>query len=97
MAKRKQHIVQDERGQDQPSSKNAAHRTEPTMPKDAGTLDPRDIRDGVYDPVNEQGEPRFDQVADVRPDPNLSHQEPDLPEGLRRPRTASSGPTKGRG
>jgi hypothetical protein len=43
MAKRKPHIVQDERGQDQPTSKRAAHHTEPTMPKDASELDPRDI------------------------------------------------------
>jgi hypothetical protein len=37
MAKRQHHIVQDERGQDQPTSKKAAHRTEPTMPKDASS------------------------------------------------------------
>ena len=109
MARRKHHIIQDERGQDQPVSKRAAHHTETTIPKDASTLDPRDIRDGVYDPVNEQGMPQPDQVplkttpheaaqlgADVRPEPDLSHPEPDLPEGLRRPRTGPYGPTKGR-
>jgi hypothetical protein len=35
MAKQSHGIVQDERGQDQPSSKKAAHRNEPTVPKDA--------------------------------------------------------------
>jgi hypothetical protein len=109
MAKRNHCIVQDERGQDQPTSKKAAHRTEPTVPKDAYKLDPRDIHDGVYDPINDEGKPQPDQVpmkttpheaaqpgADVRPEPDLSHPEPSLPEGLRRPRTGPYGPTKGR-
>src|SRR5436190_13973438 len=107
MAKRKHHIVQDERGQDQPVSKRAAHHTETTMPKDAAELDPRDIGGGMYDPVDQQGIPKHDQVplkttnheasrADVRPEPSLPHPEPDLPERLRRPRTGPYGPTKGR-
>jgi hypothetical protein len=62
--------------------------------------DLRDNRDGVYDPINEQGKPPPDQVplkptaheaaqwgADVRPDPVLTENKtPDLPEGLRRER-----------
>lgn len=109
MAKRQHHIVQDERGQDQPTSKKVAQRTEPTMPKDASELNPRDIRDGVHDPINVQGKPQPDQVplktnpqeaaqpgADVRPEPDLSYPQPDLPEGLLRPRTGPYGPTKGR-
>jgi hypothetical protein len=53
MAKRKPHIVQDERGQDQPTSKRAAHHTETTMPKDANDLDPRDIGSGAHNSVIE--------------------------------------------
>jgi hypothetical protein len=34
--------------------------------------------------------------ADAPPPPELSHPEPDLPEGLRRPRTGPYGPTRGR-
>jgi len=115
MAKHNHRIVQDERGQDQPASKIAAHRTETTMPKDARELDPRDICDKLCEPVNDndndndEGEPRADRIplkttpreaaqpsADVQPEPDLSHPEPDLPEGLRRPRTGPYGPTKGR-
>jgi hypothetical protein len=109
MAKRKPHIVQDERGQDQPTSKRAAHHTEPTMPKDALELDPRDIGDGLHDPLNDQERPQPHQVplkttrqdaaqpdTDAPPPPELSHSEPDLPEGLRRPRTGPYGPTRGR-
>ena len=105
MAKRKTHIVQDERGQDQPSSKKAAPRHEPTVPKDAYELDPRDVRD----PIDDEGKPQPHQVplkatpheaaeagADVRPEPDLSHPGPSLPKGLRRPRTGPYGPTKGR-
>jgi hypothetical protein len=44
MVNRNHRIVQDERGQDQPASKIAAHRTGTTMPKDARELDPRDMR-----------------------------------------------------
>jgi hypothetical protein len=99
MAKQNHGIVQDERGQDQPVSKKAAHRSEPTMPKDAYELDPRDVRDGVHDPSMtsasrnlikpaEDYPPRGSLArADVQPDPDLSHPEPSLPEGLRRPRT----------
>jgi hypothetical protein len=109
MAKQNHGIVQDERGQDQPASKKAAHRSEPTVPKDAYELDPRDVRDGVHEPINDEGKPQPDQVplkitlheaaqlgADVRPEPDLTHPEPSLPEGLRRPRTGPYGPTKGR-
>jgi hypothetical protein len=73
-------IVQDERGQDQPASKAAAHRTDPTVPKDASELDPRDIGPGIHQPVKDEVEPQPDQVplkttphkatqpgADVRP------------------------------
>jgi hypothetical protein len=109
MAKQNHGIVQDERGQDQPSSKKAAHRNEPTVPKDAYELDPRDVRDGVHYPIDDEGKPQPHQVplkatpheaaeagADVRPEPDLSHPGPSLPEGLRRPRTGPYGPTKGR-
>ena len=109
MAQRKHHVVQDERGQDQPTSKNAAQRTETTMPKDARELDPRDIGGGTHDTINDEEKPQRDQVpvktaphetaqhgADVPPEPELSHPQPDLPEGLRRPRTGPYGPTKGR-
>ena len=109
MAKQNHGIVQDERGQDQPSSKKAAHRNEPTVPKDAYELDPRDVRDGVHYPIDDEGKPQPHQVplkatpheaaeagADVRPEPDLSHPAPSLPEGLRRPRTGPYGPTKGR-
>jgi hypothetical protein len=109
MANQDHGIVQDERGQDQPTSKKAAHRTEPPMPKDASELDPRDIRGGVHDPINDEEKPQPDQVAlkttpheaaqpgaDVRPEPDLSHSHLSLPEGLRRPRTGPYGPTKGR-
>jgi hypothetical protein len=44
------------------ASQKAAHRTEPTVPKDAYELDPRDIRDGVYDPVNGEGKLQPDQA-----------------------------------
>ena len=47
--------------QDQPASKKAAHRSEPTVPKDAYELDPRDVREGVYDPVNDEGKPQPDK------------------------------------
>ena len=63
MAKRKPHIAQDERGQDQPTSKRAAHHTETTMPKDASDLDPRDIGSGVHDSVIEEGRPRPDRAS----------------------------------
>jgi hypothetical protein len=85
MAKQNHGIVQDERGQDQPTSKNAAHRNEPTMPRDAREVDPQDVRDGVYDPFSDEGKPRpaeNDQPrgsptgADVRPKHNPSHEEP---------------------
>jgi hypothetical protein len=62
MVKQNHGIVQDERGQDQPASKKAAHRSEPTVPKDAYELDPRDIREGVYDLVSEKGKPPPDRV-----------------------------------
>jgi hypothetical protein len=61
MVKQNHGIVQDERGQDQPASKKAAHRSEPTVPKDAYELDPRDVREGVYDPVNDEGKPQPDK------------------------------------
>jgi hypothetical protein len=110
MVNRNHRIVQDERGQDQPVSKIAAHRTETTMPKDARKLNPRDICDNLCEPVNDhEGKPRADRIplkttcqetaqpsADVQPEPDLSHPEHDLPEGLRRPRTGPYGPTKGR-
>jgi len=109
MAKRQPHIVQDERGQDQPTSKRAAHHTEPTTPKDALELDPRDIGSGVHDPLHDQERPQPRHVplkttrhdvaqpaADRPPPPELSRPEPDLPEGLRRPRTGPYGPTRGR-
>jgi hypothetical protein len=109
MAKQNHGIVQDERGQDQPASKKAAHRSEPTVPKDAYELDPRDVRDGVHEPVNDEGKPLPGQVplktaspeaaqpsADVRPELDLSRPAFSLPEGLRRPRTGPYGPTKGR-
>jgi hypothetical protein len=62
MAKQNHGIVQDERGQDQPASKKAAHRSEPTVPKDAYELDPRDVRDGVHEPINDEGKLQPDQV-----------------------------------
>jgi hypothetical protein len=109
MAKQNHGIVQDERGQDQPASKKAAHRSEPTVPKDAYELDPRDVRDGVHEPINDVGKLQPDQVppktaphvaaqpgADVRPEFELSNPALLLPEGLRRPRTGPYGPTKGR-
>jgi len=104
--------VQDERGQDQPTSKRAAHRTETTVPKDAGDLDPRDIGTGVHDAVViEEGRPRPDgaspktthhEAAEHEADVPLVPDSPDdsrsdLPEGLLRPRTGPYGPTKGRG
>jgi hypothetical protein len=55
MAKQNHGIVQDERGQDQPASKKAAHRSEPTVPKDAYELNPRDVRDGVHEPLERLG------------------------------------------
>jgi hypothetical protein len=68
MAKQNHGIVQDERGQDQPASKKAAHRSEPTVPKDAYELDPRDVRDGVHESINDVGKLRPDQVpAEDRP------------------------------
>jgi hypothetical protein len=57
MANQNHGIVQDERGQDQPTSKRAAHRTEPTGVKDARELNPQDIGDGVHHSVNDDGEP----------------------------------------
>jgi hypothetical protein len=109
MAKRKPHIVQDERGQDQPTSKRAAHQTETTMPKDASGLDARDIGTGVHDSVIEEGRPRSDRASpkttddegaefkpDMPPVPDPSDSQSDLPEGLLRPRTGPYGPTKGR-
>jgi hypothetical protein len=108
MSKRKPHIVQDERGQDQPTSKRSAHHTEPTMPKDASELNPQDIHGGVHNPMNDQVKPHHDSAplkttphepaqptADVQPAPDLTQS--DLPEGLLRPRTGPYGPTKGRG
>ena len=62
MAKQNHGIVRDERGQDQPTSKKAAHRNEPTVPKDAYELDPRDVRDGVYDQFDDEEKPRPDHV-----------------------------------
>jgi hypothetical protein len=62
MAKQNHGIVQDERGQDQPISKKAAHRNQPTVPRDAREVDPRDIRDGVYDQFNDEGKPRPDHA-----------------------------------
>jgi hypothetical protein len=62
MAKQNHGIVQDERGQDQPTSKKAAHRNEPTVPRDAREVDPRDIRAGAYDQFNDEGKPRPDHV-----------------------------------
>jgi hypothetical protein len=111
VVKRNHRIVQDERGQDQPASKIAAHRTETTMPKDARELDPRDICDNLCEPISDsdEGKPRAERIplkitpkeaaqlsADVQPEPDPSHPEHDLPEGLRRPRTGPYGPTKGR-
>ena len=61
-------------------------------------LDPRDLRHGAYDAVNEEGRPQSDQVteantpheraqpgADVRAQP-LPSTEAILPDGLRRER-----------
>ncbi len=105
MATRKPHIIQDERGQDQPTSKRAAHHTEPTMPKDASEINLQDIRTAPHDPIREQVRPHPDQVPttphevaepDVAPAPEPSHADSDLPEGLLRPRTGPYGPTKGR-
>jgi hypothetical protein len=109
MAKRKPHIVQDERGQDQPTSKRAAHHTETTMPKDARDLNPRDIGSGAHDSVIEEGRPRPEraspktahhEAAELEPDmppvPDPPDPQSDLPEGLLRPLTGPYGPTKGR-
>jgi hypothetical protein len=90
MTKRKPHIVQDERGQDQPTSKRAAHHTEPTMPKDASELDPRDIGSGVHDPLNDQErpQPHHVQLKTTR------HEWPSLPQTAhRRPSYRVRSPT----
>jgi hypothetical protein len=68
------------------------------MPKDAAELDPRDIGTGMHDPVDQQVIPTIHEAgrANVRLEAPFPHPEPDLPEGLRRPRTGPYGPTKGR-
>jgi hypothetical protein len=110
MANQNHGIVQDERGQDQPTSKKAAHRAEPTVPKDASVLHPHDVGDGLHDLLSDESKPEQpDHVplkttaheaaqhgADVRSEPDLPHPNLSLPEGLRRPRTGPYGPTKGR-
>jgi hypothetical protein len=57
MANQNHGIVQDERGQDQPTSKKAAHRAEPTVPKDASVLHPHDVGDGLHDPLSDESKP----------------------------------------
>ncbi len=98
MATQNHGIVKDERGQDQPVSKKAAHRAEPTVLKDARELDPRDVVQRVHEPVDDVIQPQPEEpvkiishrVAQPEVDALSEHgaSDPgsDLPEGLRRPR-----------
>jgi hypothetical protein len=68
-----------------------------------------DDRNGVYDAVNQQGKPQPAPVpvkttpeeaaqwqSPIESEPDLSHPEPDLPEGLTRRPKGPLGPTTGR-
>jgi hypothetical protein len=107
MANQNHGIVQDERGQDQPASKRAAHRAEPTVPKDAREFDPLDVVERVHEPLNDEGKPQPEIAlkttsrepaqsdADKLPEADVSDAETDLPEGLRRPRVGPDGRARG--
>ena len=108
MATQNHGIVQDERGQDQPASKKAAQRTEPTVPKDARELDPLDVVQRVHDPADDVIQPQpaapveivshaeAQPEADAHLEHDVSYPGSDLPEGLRRPRAGPYSRTTGR-